>query len=304
LGEGISSIGWGERKGRGIGKRITHEFTDKEEREMIAEINEFLNTGDIEVDPVLENRENQEADIQTPETSHKRSNRKLDEELTSVKKQKQDTASKPQQETRDRKQREIYEINEFFNSGEIEVDPVLEDREKQHVDLETEVQKGEYNVYARGIETEITKVNSLQVCFDIALTIDREPKITMVNKSLRIEYHSKAEMNRLLKIDLLAGHRVEMSEPYKKNGLYKNGKRGIIFHVEQDITIQEMELAFGVKVERIVKKKDGQTITTGQVILHFIDDLPMYVYFGYRRFRVSVYIPEPRRCYRCQKYWP
>ena len=62
----------------------------------------------------------------------------------------------------------------FANSGDIEVDPVLEDREKQHIDIWNFiliVQKGEYNVYARGIETDITKVNSLQVCFDFALKI-------------------------------------------------------------------------------------------------------------------------------------
>ena len=81
-----------------LARELQHEFTDKEEREMIAEINEFLNTEYIEVDPVFENRENQEADIATPpETSLKRLNRNLDEELTSVKKQKQDTASKLQQ---------------------------------------------------------------------------------------------------------------------------------------------------------------------------------------------------------------
>ena len=58
----------------------------------------------------------------------------------------------------------------------------------------------------------------------------------------------------------------------------------------------------GLKAERIIKKIAGSQIRTAQMILHFEGDLPPYVRFEWKRYRVSQYIPEPVRCYKCQKY--
>ena len=43
-------------------------------------------------------------------------------------------------------------------------------------------------------------------------------------------------------------------------------------------------------------------INTRQVILFFEEEIPEFVYFGWRRHRVTEYIPEPTRCYHCQGY--
>ena len=87
-----------------------------------------------------------------------------------------------------------------------------------------------------------------------------------------------------------------------KNRTQYNSKRGIIFDVEEEITSEELQTALGIPVERIIKKKHGETIRTKQMILHFKNEIPDYVYIGWRRFKVSTYIPEPVRCYNCQKF--
>jgi len=171
------------------------------------------------------------------------------------------------------------------------------------MDYETAGHSRELIVYAKGIDTDITRGAYAQKIYsDIKQTIDREPSAVKVKQSLRIKCRNEEEKNKLFSLRYLAGHRVEISEPYENNGLNKNTKRGIIFNMEEDISKEEMEEAFGIPVERIIKRRGGQRIETKQVILHFKDELPGYVYFGYRRFRVSLYIPEPQRCYKCQRF--
>jgi len=283
-----------------LARELHHVFTDKEEKGMIAEINDFLNTGDIEVDPVVESRESQEAVSETPpETSRKRINRNL--ELTSVKKQKQDTASKPQQEMRDKEQREIYEINEFFNSGDIEVDPVLEDKNENTTESQIcfmevinnqppnmEAIKFDTNrenivargnaliyVYVKGDKVDITSINSCRVFSDICDLIQRKPDITQSNRSLRILCKDETEKNIFMDTSDLAGHRVVFSEPYTKTSKFANSaSRGIIFDVDEELSDDEISLKIGIPAKRIIKKVRGENKITRQVILFFDDGIP------------------------------
>ena len=63
-----------------------------------------------------------------------------------------------------------------------------------------------------------------------------------------------------------------------------------------------MSISLGTKAERIIKKKFGNMITTEQMIIYCEFELPSYVTYGWKRFKVSTYIPEPVRCYRCQQF--
>ena len=61
-------------------------------------------------------------------------------------------------------------------------------------------------------------------------------------------------------------------------------------------------MEIGIRAERIIKRVGDSRIPTAQVILHVEGPLPEYVRFGWNRHSVSVYVPPPMRCYKCQRF--
>jgi len=55
---------------------------------------------------------------------------------------------------------------------------------------------------------------------------------------------------------------------------------------------------------RITKVVDGQfrVRPTGAVIIAYEEELPGAVYIGVMRYRVSLYVPTPTRCDKCQRF--
>ena len=175
-------------------------------------------------------------------------------------------------------------------------------RMEEEIDNETvEEQKNSY-VYIKGDHTDITRVNYFKITADLRELIKRTPEIIKSNKSLRITCTHEMEKRTLMETRALAGHSVTSSEPYTKS-VY-TPKRGIIFNVDDDLSTDEIEREIGISARRITKKVGGTVRPTSQVILNFNGDgdIPAYVYLGWRRFKVSTFIPEPTRCYNCQRY--
>ena len=123
------------------------------------------------------------------------------------------------------------------------------------------------------------------------------------NRSLRILCQNNTEKDILMETSFLAGHRVSFSEPYVKSrySLYTLN-RGIIFGVDEELTEEQISYEIGLPAKRIIKKIGGENKITQQVILYFEGEIPAYVFFLWRRYKVSVYISEPTRCYTCQKF--
>jgi hypothetical protein len=99
---------------------------------------------------------------------------------------------------------------------------------------------------------------------------------------------------------------IEYSEPYAKRRVYDDQshlKRGIIFGVNENYSEEEITDATGAKTaKRIIKKTGGKQVQTRQIILFFDECCPTYVQLGWERHRVEIYIPEPIRCFNCQRF--
>ncbi|XP_064482546.1 uncharacterized protein LOC135395237 [Ornithodoros turicata] len=58
-----------------------------------------------------------------------------------------------------------------------------------------------------------------------------------------------------------------------------------------------------VLAKRIVMRRDGKEVPTKHVVLSFkLHSLPSTIKAGYLNCHVRAYIPNPRRCYKCQKF--
>ena len=56
-------------------------------------------------------------------------------------------------------------------------------------------------------------------------------------------------------------------------------------------------------IRRISIKKQGNLVKTNTFVLTFnTPELPKHVFIGYEKVEVAVYIPNPLRCYNCQKF--
>ena len=168
---------------------------------------------------------------------------------------------------------------------------------------ERSVETTESYIYVKGIHVDITRVNHIRVYEDLEKTLHRRPSIKQSNKSLRITCLDRREREILIDTQFIAGYQVSCTKPYETPRNSSNrSNRGIIFDVDVDIPTDEIELALGVTAKRNTRRVKGETINTRQVILFFENEIPEFVYFGWRRHRVSLYIPEPTRCYHCQGY--
>ena len=61
--------------------------------------------------------------------------------------------------------------------------------------------------------------------------------------------------------------------------------------------------ATGANSAKRINKKNGETqIKTRQIILSFDECCPAYIQLGWERRRVEIFIPNPIRCYNCQRF--
>lgn len=87
-----------------------------------------------------------------------------------------------------------------------------------------------------------------------------------------------------------------------------NQSKGII-RCKNIIVASDEEIKEGLKDQHVVdvyriKRRDGDLrIATGAFILTFnLSQLPTHVDAGYERIEVLEYVPNPRRCFNCQRY--
>ena len=159
-------------------------------------------------------------------------------------------------------------------------------------------------LFITGVTTDITRADPRKIMQQIAGIVGEGTKVAKSRNSLRVTCTSSHNKHKLMMIKTLLTYNVVTSEPYnnKDRRTNANYSREIIFGVDPDITDEEMAEEIGYQVERIIKKKGTSTIRTEQMILYYQHTMPTYVQYGWRRHRVSIYIPEPVRCYKCQEY--
>lgn len=87
-----------------------------------------------------------------------------------------------------------------------------------------------------------------------------------------------------------------------------NYSKGVIFcpelsMVSEDELKTELNSQNVCDAHRIVNRKNGQMINTNLIILTFnVPNMPKEIKAGYLKLNVRPYVPNPLRCFRCQKF--
>ena len=185
------------------------------------------------------------------------------------------------------------ENDEGSQQEEMEMEPQI--RQEQHEPIIEETDE-ERTVYIKCLTTDITKTNPMRMTQQIEEITGKLKSIQKSKDSLKVICKTIHDKMKLLKVKSLQGHTAVITEPFslkRKAAQASHLNRGIIFGVPKDITNDEMSTSIGRKAERILKKRGPNQIITEQMIIYCEYELPRFVYDGWNRYRVSVYIPEP-----------
>ncbi|GFQ91344.1 uncharacterized protein TNCT_420781 [Trichonephila clavata] len=125
----------------------------------------------------------------------------------------------------------------------------------------------------------------------------------MRSGDLLVEVNTTKQAEQLLSLKMLSNIPVTIS-PHAN----LNFSRGVIS--ESDLyNVPEEEILEGLReqkvceVRRITIRRDGQIVKTKHLILTFAcPDLPQTITAGYLRCSVRPYIPNPLRCFQCQRF--
>ncbi len=117
-----------------------------------------------------------------------------------------------------------------------------------------------------------------------------------------VECHRKGQSDNLIRTKKLADCPIEV---ISHNSL--NSSNGVVRSKElKGVSEEEMLQNLSncvTDVKRISIKKDGNTIETNTIILTFATPVPpTYIIAGYIKIEVMPYVPNPLRCFNCQKY--
>ena len=163
-----------------------------------------------------------------------------------------------------------------------------------------------------------TKLTSLSP-FQRKDACDRLGKVTRCDRlrdgSLEVEFANVTEASKALRASSLTytvrtrGKKSDVTLPISVTPhISKNFRKGVINCYElrgtTDDEITEGLSSCGVvAARRITVRKGGSTIPTNNIVLTFdAADLPPTVTVGYTRVNVRHYVPNPMRCFRCQRF--
>jgi len=154
-------------------------------------------------------------------------------------------------------------------------------------------------------ENLINKVNTIKANKDLETHLRGVPdKVTELrNGSLLIKVKDRDQSTRIKQIKRLDGIPVTVSEHGSLN--YTKGTIRSKRYVELPETtlVEELTQSNVTEVYKMKRKIDGQLVNTGTIVLTFDRcTLPQSVKIGWNIFEVREYIPNPRRCYNCQKF--
>ena len=120
---------------------------------------------------------------------------------------------------------------------------------------------------------------------------------------LLVEVANKEQSDRIRQIKKLGGFTVSVSEHKSLNSTKGTIHSKRFCDLDDEVLSAELAKDHVTEIYRFKRKEGDSLINTGTMILTFANfALPEKVSIGWTIYDVREYIPNPRRCYRCQKY--
>ncbi|GBN56488.1 hypothetical protein AVEN_119340-1 [Araneus ventricosus] len=120
---------------------------------------------------------------------------------------------------------------------------------------------------------------------------------------LLVEVHSRKQSQQIVKVQTFSNIPVTVSPHASLNSSKGVITCGELLNVPTDEILKELQGQGVSHVRRISIRRDGQLLNTKHLILTFDSSkLPENIKAGYMRLSVRTYIPNPLRCFQCQRF--
>ncbi|GBN94606.1 hypothetical protein AVEN_28268-1 [Araneus ventricosus] len=120
---------------------------------------------------------------------------------------------------------------------------------------------------------------------------------------LLVEVHSRKQSQQIVKLTHFSTIPITVSPHASLNSSKGVITCGELLHVPTDEILKELQGQGVSHVRRISIRRDGQLLNTKHLILTFDSaKLPENIKAGYMRLSVRTYIPNPLRCFQCQRF--
>ncbi|GBN77880.1 hypothetical protein AVEN_259266-1 [Araneus ventricosus] len=120
---------------------------------------------------------------------------------------------------------------------------------------------------------------------------------------LLVEVHSRKQSQQIVKLKTFSNIPVTVSPHASLNSSKGVITCGELLNVPTEEILKELQGQGVSHVRRISIRRDGQLLNTKHLILTFDSaKLPENIKAGYMRLSVRTYIPNPLRCFKCQRF--
>ncbi|GBL78421.1 hypothetical protein AVEN_42925-1 [Araneus ventricosus] len=120
---------------------------------------------------------------------------------------------------------------------------------------------------------------------------------------LLVEVQSRKQSEQIVKIKTFSNIPVTVSQHASLNSSKGVVTCGELLNVTTEEILKELQSQGVSHVRRISIRRDGQLLNTKHLILTFDSaKLPEHIKAGYMRLSVRTYIPNPLRCFKCQRF--
>ncbi|GBM53263.1 hypothetical protein AVEN_128428-1 [Araneus ventricosus] len=120
---------------------------------------------------------------------------------------------------------------------------------------------------------------------------------------LLVEVHSRKQSEQIVKLKTFSNIPITVSPHASLNSSKGVITCGELLNVTTEKILKELQGQGVSHVRRISIRRDGQLLNTKHLILTFdTAKLPENIKAGYMRLSVRTYIPNPLRCFKCQRF--
>ncbi|GBL99402.1 hypothetical protein AVEN_107112-1, partial [Araneus ventricosus] len=120
---------------------------------------------------------------------------------------------------------------------------------------------------------------------------------------LLVEVHSRKQSEQIVKLKTFSNIQITVSPHASLNSSKGVITCGELLHVTTEEILKKLQGQGVSHVRRISIRRDGQLLNTKHLILTFDSaKLPEHIKAGYMRLSVRAYIPNPLRCFKCQRF--
>ena len=156
------------------------------------------------------------------------------------------------------------------------------------------------------IEKPLTKISPFAINKTIQSVAGEVKKVSkMKNGNLLVECCRPKQSQNLLSLTSILDYQITASPHRSLNfsqGIIRDRDHDLSKMSEQEIC-EELKPQNITKVKRFTKKSEGKILHLNTYLLTFAQtSVPSHIYIGPYRIKVDTYVPNPTRCFKCQKF--